>query len=199
MQRSNARPRHCGRPNPARAYAKAEAHRYEQLLTKKLASDEMVAGKRQELKIADAALEAAREDLARSRHDHEALVAQRDNLRLVAPVDGLVVAREADPGTTMVAGQAVIQLIDPASLWINARFDQISASGLTAELPAAVMLRSRGGQTLPAGCCAWSPWPTRSPKRPWPRSYSSSCRNRCHRWASWPKSPWSCQRCPPRR
>ena len=132
------------------AYAKAEAHRYEQLLTKKLASDEMVAGKRQELKISDAALEAAREDLARSRHDYQALVAQRDNLRLVAPVDGLVVAREADPGTTMIAGQAVIQLIDPTSLWINSRFDQISASGLTADLPATVTLRSRAGQALSA-------------------------------------------------
>ena len=132
------------------AYAKAEAHRYEQLLTKKLASDEMVAGKRQELKISDAALEAAREDLARSRHDHQALVAQRDNLRLVAPVAGLVVAREADPGTTMIAGQAVVQLIDPASLWINSRFDQISASGLAAELPAKVTLRSRAGQAMSA-------------------------------------------------
>lgn len=132
------------------AYAKAEAHRYEQLLTKKLASDEMVAGKRQELKISEAALEAAREDLARSRHDHQALVAQRDNLRLVAPVAGLVVAREADPGTTMIAGQAVVQLIDPASLWINSRFDQISASGLMTGLPATVTLRSRAGQDMSA-------------------------------------------------
>lgn len=131
------------------AYAAAEARRHEQLLAKKLASEELVAGKRQELKIADAALEAAREDLSRSHHDHRALIAQRDNLKLVAPVAGLVVAREADPGTTMIAGQAVIQLIDPESLWINARFDQISASGLAAQLPSSVALRSRGGQTLP--------------------------------------------------
>jgi RND family efflux transporter MFP subunit len=131
-------------------YAKAEAHRYEQLLTKKLASDEMVAGKRHELKLADSVLQAARENLSRSRHDYQALLAQRDNLRLVAPVDGLVVAREADPGTTMIAGQAIIQLIDPASLWINTRFDQISASGLAADLPATVTLRSRAGQVLSA-------------------------------------------------
>ena len=109
------------------AYAKAEAHRYEQLLTKKLASDEMVAGKRQELKISDVALEAAREDLARSRHDHQALVAQRDNLRLVAPVAGLVVAREADPGTTMIAGQAVVQLIDPCKAFGSTRVSTRSA------------------------------------------------------------------------
>jgi multidrug resistance efflux pump len=38
--------------------------------------------------------------------------------------------RDADPGTTIVAGQAVVEVIDPKSLWINVRFDQISASGL---------------------------------------------------------------------
>jgi hypothetical protein len=52
------------------------------------------------------------------------------NLRLIAPVDGVVAVRDADPGTTIVAGQAVVEVIDPKSLWINVRFDQISASGL---------------------------------------------------------------------
>ena len=37
---------------------------------------------------------------------------------ILAPVADLVVARNADPGTTVVAGQAVVQVIDPASLWI---------------------------------------------------------------------------------
>jgi multidrug resistance efflux pump len=93
-------------------------------------SEEIVTTKRQELQIADAALSAAREDIARARSDREALVAQRSNLRLIAPVDGVVAVRDADPGTTIVAGQAVVEVIDPKSLWINVRFDQISASGL---------------------------------------------------------------------
>jgi len=38
--------------------------------------------------------------------------------------------------TTVVAGQTVIELIDPASVWINTRFDQIAANGLKAGLPA---------------------------------------------------------------
>ena len=38
--------------------------------------------------------------------------------------------RDADPGTTIVAGQAVVEGDRPQSLWINVRFDQISASGL---------------------------------------------------------------------
>ena len=130
------------------AYAQTQARRYEQLLAVRFISEEIVTTKQQELQIADAALSAAREDIARARSDREGLVAQRSNLRLIAPVDGVVAVRDADPGTTIVAGQAVVEVIDPKSLWINVRFDQISASGLAGGLPARIVLRSRGGQTL---------------------------------------------------
>lgn len=130
------------------AYAQTQARRYEQLFAVRSTSEEIVTTKRQELQIADAALSAAREEIARARSDREGLVAQRRNLRLIAPVDGVVAVRDADPGTTIVAGQAVVEVIDPKSLWINVRFDQISASGLAGGLPARIVLRSRGGQTL---------------------------------------------------
>ena len=77
-----------------------------------------------------------RQDVTAIAADLDGLRAQRRNLRLIAPADGLVAAREADPGTTVVAGQTVIEIIDPASLWINVRFDQIVASGLAGGLPA---------------------------------------------------------------
>ncbi len=130
------------------AYAQTQARRYEQLLAVRSTSEEIAATKHQELQIADAALSAAREDLVRLRAERAAVVAQRGNLRLVAPVDGLVAARNADPGTTIVAGQAVVEVIDPKSLWINVRFDQVSATGLAASLPARMVLRSRAGQFL---------------------------------------------------
>ncbi len=130
------------------AYAQTQARRYEQLFAARSTSEEMLTTKRQELQIADATLSAAQEDLARSRSDRDALVAQRSNLRLIAPVDGVVAVRDADPGTTIVAGQAVVEVIDPKSLWINVRFDQISASGLARGLPGRIVLRSRKGQTL---------------------------------------------------
>lgn len=129
-------------------YAQTQARRYEQLFAVRSTSEEIVTTKRQELQIADAALSAAREDLTRARSDREALIAQRANLRLIAPVDGLIALRDADPGTTIVAGQAVVEVIDPKSLWINVRFDQISASGLAAGLAARIVQRSRSGQAL---------------------------------------------------
>ena len=130
------------------AYAQTQARRYEQLLAVRSTSEEIASAKRQELLIADAALAAARADIARTRSDREGLVAQKSNLRLIAPVDGIVAMRDAEPGTTVVAGQAVVEVIDPKSLWINVRFDQISASGLAGGLPARIVLRSRSGQTL---------------------------------------------------
>jgi len=129
-------------------YAQTQARRYEQLFAVRSTSEELLVTKRQELQIADAALSVAREDVSRTRADREALVTQRNNLRLIAPADGVVVVRDADPGTTIVAGQAVVEVIDPNSLWINVRFDQISASGLASGLPTRIVLRSRSGQTL---------------------------------------------------
>ena len=130
------------------AYAETQLRRFEKLFEVSSTSEETVTTKRQELRIADAGLSAAREELSRVGFDREALEAQRANLKLVAPVDGLVAQRNADPGTTVVAGQAVVEVIDPQSLWINTRFDQISAAGLAAELPARIALRSRSGQQL---------------------------------------------------
>lgn len=130
------------------AYAKAQASRYDSLRSIRATSEEVVITKRQELQIADAALAGVRQDLARVRADREALSAQRGNLRLVAPVAGVVTLRDAEPGTTVVAGQAVVEVIDPASLWVDVRFDQSSAAGLAAALPSHIVLRSRSGQTL---------------------------------------------------
>ena len=128
-------------------YALSQTRRYEPLLAERAVSEEIVAGKRSELRIAEAALNGTREELVRLRAELEALEAQRGHLRLEAPVAGLVAAREIDPGTSVVAGQTVLELIDPQSLWIDVRFDQINARGLAAGLAADIVLRSRGEET----------------------------------------------------
>ena len=137
------------------AFAQTQAQRYEQLLAARSVSTEAAESKRQELQIAQASLaavranlDASRQELVRAGADHDALVRQRANLRLIAPVNGLVTRRDADRGTTVVAGQAVVEVVEPASLWINVRFDQQRARGLDARLPAQIVLRSQGGEPL---------------------------------------------------
>lgn len=142
LKRANAQ---LSETQARRNYAQTQAVRYEQLLKARSTSEEVAATKQQELLVAEAGLTAAREELSRVRAERKALEAQRSNLSLIAPVDGLVVARDADPGTTVVAGQAVVELIDPGALWVNVRFDQIRARGLAAGLSARITLRSQAG------------------------------------------------------
>jgi HlyD family secretion protein len=66
-------------------------------------------------------------------------------VRLLAPGAGIVVSRDAEAGSTVVAGQAVLRLIEPSSLWVKVRFDQGRSAGLAPGLPAQIVLRANPG------------------------------------------------------
>lgn len=132
------------------ALAQNQAARTEKLKEGGWVTDAMVDQRRQELAAARASLAAAKanrnaaeQDRGRLDAERAALVQQKANLRLVSPHAGLVVRRAVEPGTTVVAGQAVIEIIDPSQLWINVRFDQTQSAGLAAGLPVRIALRSR--------------------------------------------------------
>lgn len=96
-----------------------------------------------EISGAQDAVVSAREDLARAAGSAKNPLRVSANLRLVSPVQGLVTQRSAEPGTTVVAGQAVVEVVDPKSLWINVRFDQVGSAGLRAGLAGKIALRSQ--------------------------------------------------------
>jgi HlyD family secretion protein len=125
------------------------ARRYVELGAQNFMSAGAVEAKQQEQASADAAVAAADANLAAARQDAQRLAAereglrqQRDNVRLLAPAQGVVISRDAEVGSTVVAGQAVLRLIEPASLWIRVRLDQGRSAGLVAGLPASIVLRS---------------------------------------------------------
>ncbi len=137
------------------ALATASATRYSELRQKGFVSQEAADAKQHESNAANAAREAAesallaaRRDVARFTSERAGVVKQRAQFRLLSPIDGLVTAREAEPGSTVVAGQAVLRLIDPASLWVKARIDQGRAAGIALGQPVQIVLRSRAQQAL---------------------------------------------------
>ena len=138
-----------------RALAIANLQRNQDLAKQDFISAGALEGRQQEKASADAALDAARanvaaaaQDLKRLQADRAALVQQRAAVRLVAPADGIVTARDAEPGATVVAGQPVLRLINPASLWIRLRLDQGRSEGLATGLKAQIVLRSRPRDSL---------------------------------------------------
>lgn len=139
-----------------RELAAINGKRYLELGNKAFVTRSVVDGKLQEEKsaeaqvgAAEAALLGAQQDRERLRAEYDGLRRQREKIRLLAPVDGLVTARDAEPGSTLVAGQSAVRMIDPGSLWIRLRLDQGRSGGLRSGLPAKIALRSQPGSALP--------------------------------------------------
>jgi HlyD family secretion protein len=139
-----------------RELAAVNARRYRELGAQDFISTGAVEARVQELASAEAGVGAAQANLAAARQDRQRLAAERAGLqrqraqtRLLAPGDGVVTGREAEPGSTVVAGQAVLRLIEPASLWVRVRLDQARSAGLAVGLPAQIVLRSNAGRAIP--------------------------------------------------
>jgi len=138
-----------------RELAAVNARRYAELGAQNFISTGAVEARLQEQASAEAGVSAADANLAAARQDRQRVIAeragllqQRTNVRLVAPIDGVVTSREAEPGSTVVAGQAVLRVIEPTSLWIKVRLDQGRSAGLAVGLPAQIVLRSNAGSSL---------------------------------------------------
>lgn len=136
--------------------AQANSDRYQTLVRQNFVAQEMADSRRHEAAAADAALTAARanavaaqREIGRAEADLRGIEQVRQSLALVSPIDGVVTAREAEPGTTVVAGQAVLRLVDPAQLWVRARVDQARAEGVQVGQAADIVLRSVPGSALP--------------------------------------------------
>lgn len=136
-------------------YARAQAKRYKRLVTERNVSKEAAEAKDQAYQVAKAGLAAAqadlkatRQELEKLRAEYEGLLRQRSNLRLVAPVEGVIAGRYIEPGSTVMAGQPVLEIIDPKSIWVSVRFNQLQSDGLAKDLPATVVLRSRSDQPV---------------------------------------------------
>jgi HlyD family secretion protein len=138
-----------------RALAANNLQRNQDLARQNFISTGALDARVQEVASADAGVQAAQANLSGSAQDatrlqaeRAALAQQRGNLRLVAPATALVASREAEAGSTVVAGQAVLRLVDPASLWVKLRVDQGRSAGLAPGLVARIALRSRPGAVM---------------------------------------------------
>ncbi len=136
--------------------AQANSARYQALQRQNFVAREMADSRSHEAAAALAALAAARanataaqREVSRAEAELQGIDQLRNSLQLRSPVDGVVTAREAEPGTTVVAGQAVLRLVDPTRLWVRARVDQARAEGVAVGQPAAIVLRSAPAAALP--------------------------------------------------
>ena len=187
-----------------RELAAITTRRYADLGRQNFVSASAVEAKLQEQTSADAGARAAQanlagaqQDLARLKGERAALVQQRQNARLVAASDSIVLSRDAEPGSTVVAGQAVLRLIEPGSLWVKARFDQGRSAGLVNGLAADIVLRASADRTTPGKVLRMELQGDSVTEDRVAQIAVGALPPPVLRWANWPRSRCACR--PPRR
>jgi RND family efflux transporter MFP subunit len=106
------------------------------------------------LRSAEANLDSAKAALAARESEvrgvaHEARYAETvvSHTRIAAPMDGIVVERLAEVGSTVVPGTPLFRLVDPATVWVAARIDESVVGRVRVGQSAEIRLRT--GETLP--------------------------------------------------
>lgn len=156
----------------AKALANTELARVTFDRFKQLHDRELIA--RQDLDVRSTEVRSAEADLANSRaeavaleadiHRSEAairmaerevavagaeLAASESRLRetsVTAPLSGLILSREVEPGAVVVAGVPVFKMVDPRTVWVRIHLDESLVGAVRLGQPAQVTLRSSPGR-----------------------------------------------------
>lgn len=135
------------------ALADATLTRYKNLIKGGFVTQAELDSVQTSAKSANAALASAQESLKLSQHEVQRAVASLDSVNatisdysLRSPIDGIVISREAEAGSTIGAGTPVFKIANPKTLWVRAYIDERQSGPLQVGQKAVVTLRSTGEQ-----------------------------------------------------
>lgn len=96
-----------------------------------------------ELLRAEANLLEAEQQVSLNRETLKFQEARLADAKLMAPFDGLVIARERDAGAIVVPGSPILHLISLDELWVSAWVDETEMDQLKDQQPAKIVFRSQ--------------------------------------------------------
>lgn len=144
------------RGQSALALARKNEERYANLLKNKLVSqleyeqrqDDRIAADEQ-VRSLEAQQDALKKDIEASAANMDFARVRLEDTFIYAPLDGVVVSREAEAGDAVVAGTPIFRVADPNVVWVVAHIDETVAGEVRLGQPAKVSLRSRHREILP--------------------------------------------------
>jgi HlyD family secretion protein len=144
------------RGQSALALARKNEERYGNLLQKKLVSqleyeqrqNERIAAE-EDVKNLEAQQEAVKKDIQANAANLDFARVRLEDTSIYAPLDGVVISREAEAGDAVVAGAAIFRVADPRVVWVVSHIDETVAGEVRLGQPAKVSLRSRSREPLP--------------------------------------------------
>jgi RND family efflux transporter MFP subunit len=134
--------------------ARSKLRRDAELLAQGFVSQAVIDSSKAALDAAVAGVDAARSALAARQADTRSLSQEAryadavlSYTRIVAPMDGVVIQRLVEAGTTVVPGAPLLKIVDPKSLWVSTRVDESVVGRVQPGQAASIRLRS--GELLP--------------------------------------------------
>ncbi len=76
----------------------------------------------------------------------EALQEKTDRLRVYAPVDGVVISRDAEVAQYVQPSTPILQIVDPATLWVETKIDERISGRVKEGQQTTIVLRSQPDQ-----------------------------------------------------
>lgn len=132
-----------------RDLAQTRLQRYQELFAKNAISREALDGIENDGKVTQATLAAATFSVQASffeadkaMADYQAVAKQRENLKLISPINGIVVSRDMEAGNTVIAGQSIVKITDMGAIWVKTRIDQMRGNGIAVGQKVEIIVRS---------------------------------------------------------
>ncbi|MBK6862818.1 MAG: efflux RND transporter periplasmic adaptor subunit [Ideonella sp.] len=129
--------------------ARSKQRRDAELLAQGFVSQAVVDASNSAAAAAVAGVDAARATLAAREADARTLTQEAryadavlSYTRIVAPMDGVVIQRLAEAGSSVVPGTPLLKIVDPASLWVATRVDESVVGRVMPGQAASIRLRS---------------------------------------------------------
>ena len=92
-------------------------------------------------------IQSARTGIKVAEKNIEALQEKTDRLRVYAPVDGVVISREAEVTQYVQPSTPILQIVDPATLWVETKIDERRSGRVKEGQQTTIVLRSQPDKT----------------------------------------------------
>jgi len=92
-------------------------------------------------------INSAKAEITRAKKSTQALSVKLSRFKIYAPVDGYIIARDADVQESVIPSQAILKIVDPKTVWIRAYIDEKISGGVALNQEASITLRSQSNKT----------------------------------------------------
>ncbi|MDO9266786.1 MAG: efflux RND transporter periplasmic adaptor subunit, partial [Sulfurimonas sp.] len=129
--------------------------RYKKLLEQKFVSKAEYDKAKSDLQNINAQINSSKSKIAsaaseelRGQKSIEAIGAKLERLKIYSPIDGYVIAKEAEKNQYVLPSAPIFKIVDPKTLWVKANIDERLANQVKVMQKATIKLRSKPNEKI---------------------------------------------------